>query len=215
MQSARDEPAWRRYLAAAKSFVARRPWLMLFLGLLGLFTAIGSTSLSSASGTEVIKPSANPSASSPSAIQLPEIYVHVVGEVKTPGLYLLPTASRLVSLIALAGGFTPEADQASVNLARVLTDGEQVFVLSRSQTVSQGASGAMSGASTGSSGSKISLNRATQSELEALPRVGPALAARIIDWRTANGGFKTKEDLLKVAGFGDKMFAAVKDQVTL
>ncbi len=188
---------------------------MLFLGLLGLFTAIGSTSLSSSIGSEVIKPSVNPSASSPSAIQLPEIYVHVVGEVKTPGLYLLPTASRLVSLIALAGGFTPKADQASVNLARVLTDGEQVFVLNRSQAASLGASGGISGASTGSSGSKISLNRATQSELEALPRVGPALAARIIDWRTANGGFKTKEDLLKVAGFGDKMFAAVKDRVTL
>jgi competence protein ComEA len=61
----------------------------------------------------------------------------------------------------------------------------------------------------------ISLNQASSSQLEDLPGVGPALAGRIVDWRTANGGFKAKEDLLNVAGIGDKLFASVKDLVTL
>jgi competence protein ComEA len=77
------------------------------------------------------------------------------------------------------------------------------------QLIGSAASGGRSGAS------QISLNRATQSELEALPGVGPALAGRMIDWRTANGGFKKKEDLLNVSGIGDKLFAGIKDQVTL
>ncbi|MFM1846487.1 MAG: hypothetical protein RIS19_960 [Actinomycetota bacterium] len=61
----------------------------------------------------------------------------------------------------------------------------------------------------------MSLNQASSSQLEDLPGVGPALAGRIIDWREANGGFKAKEDLLNVAGIGDKLFASVKDLVTL
>jgi competence protein ComEA len=61
----------------------------------------------------------------------------------------------------------------------------------------------------------ISLNRASQVELEALPGVGPALAGRMVDWRTANGGFKKKEDLLNISGIGDKLYAGIKDEVTL
>jgi competence protein ComEA len=61
----------------------------------------------------------------------------------------------------------------------------------------------------------ISLNQASASQLEDLPGVGPALAGRIVDWRSANGGFKAKEDLLNVAGIGDKLFASFKDLVTL
>ena len=61
----------------------------------------------------------------------------------------------------------------------------------------------------------VSLNRASQLELESLPGVGPTLAGRMIDWRTANGGFKKKEDLLKVSGIGQKLFASMKDKLTL
>jgi competence protein ComEA len=91
-------------------------------------------------------------------------------------------------------------------MARALNDGEQLLV-------SSGASGAVFEGSPAST--LISLNQASASELEELPGVGPALAGRMIDWRTANGGFKAKEDLLNVAGIGDKLFAAVKDLVTL
>jgi len=61
----------------------------------------------------------------------------------------------------------------------------------------------------------LSLNRASQAELEQLPGVGPTLAGRMLDWRTANGGFKKKEDLMKVSGIGQKLFASMKDLVTL
>jgi competence protein ComEA len=108
--------------------------------------------------------------------------------------------------VLAAGGFTDKANQASVNMARALNDGEQLVISSESTgAVYEGAL----------SSTLISLNQASSSQLEDLPGVGPALAGRIVDWRTANGGFKAKEDLLNVAGIGDKLFASVKDLVTL
>jgi competence protein ComEA len=91
-------------------------------------------------------------------------------------------------------------------MARALTDGEQLVVSSESSVASFEGS---------TSSSLISLNQASSSQLEDLPGVGPALAGRIVDWRSANGGFKAKEDLLNVAGIGDKLFASFKDLVTL
>lgn len=136
------------------------------------------------------------------------IYVHIVGEVTTPGIYQLESGARLMDAIFAAGGLTKTADQASVNLARELTDGEQVVVYKL------GAAPMVVGSAAGGS-AQISLNRASAAELEDLPGVGPALAARIIDWRTANGGFKKKEELLSISGIGDKLFAGLKDQVVL
>lgn len=141
---------------------------------------------------------------------LPELYIHVVGEVSKPGIYLLPIGSRLVDAIFAAGGFGKKADQGSVNLARVLTDGEQVIILPL------GAIGDSSSTSSTAAGSGlISLNRASADELEQLPGVGPALAGRMVDWRAANGGFKSKDDLQNVSGIGDKLFAAIEKLVTL
>lgn len=211
-----------RAVAKLFAWARRRPWLMLFLVLVVAFTLIGSNSVSAKSvriddtsgqSADWSGPAglSNPSASP--SIGLPEIYVHVVGEVVAPGLYELPAESRLVDAIALAGGFTRRAEQSSVNLARVLADAEQLVVLPRGASV---ATGVGLGASVGATaGGKISLNRSSQSQLEELPRVGPALAGRIIDWRTANGGFRSIDDLLKISGFGDKMFAAIKGMVTL
>jgi competence protein ComEA len=146
------------------------------------------------------------SSEGPASIKTPTIYVHVAGAVKSPGIYQLDSGSRVYDAVLAAGGFTAKANQASVNMARALNDGEQLLV-------SSGTSGAVFEGSPAST--LISLNQASASELEELPGVGPALAGRMIDWRTANGGFKAKEDLLNVAGIGDKLFAAVKDLVTL
>jgi competence protein ComEA len=134
------------------------------------------------------------------------LYVHVVGEVTSPGMYQLPIGARLVDAVFAAGGLTEEADNASVNLARELTDGEQIIVFSISQE------GQSSG--TNSAG-LISLNRAGDKELEELPGIGPALAGRIIAWREANGGFKSVQDLLKVSGIGESLLSGVIDLVTL
>lgn len=136
------------------------------------------------------------------------IYVHIVGEIESPGIYELESGSRLMDAIFAAGGLTGKADQASVNLARELTDGEQIVVFKTGEAPQ--VSGAMA-----SQTKQISLNRASQAELEELPGVGPALASRMIDWRSANGGFKKKEDLLNISGIGDKLFAGIKDEVVL
>ena len=143
-----------------------------------------------------------------------DIFVHVTGAVAKPGVYAAEVGSRVFDIVAMAGGFTKKADQASVNLARLVSDGEQLLVFERatsSNTVT-----ATSNAPTGSmAGTLVSLNRATQSELEELPGVGPTLAQRIIDWRSANGGFKSLEDLLEVGGIGDKLFAGIQGKVAL
>ncbi len=139
-------------------------------------------------------------------VQAPKIYVHVAGSVKTPGIYQLDSGTRVYDAVLAAGGFTDKANQSSVNMARALNDGEQLIISSESSSVTFEGS---------VSSSLISLNQASTSQLEDLPGVGPALAGRIVDWRTANGGFKAKEDLLNVAGIGDKLFASFKDLVTL
>jgi competence protein ComEA len=143
------------------------------------------------------------------AIEPPSFYVHIVGQVKNPGVYLLTVGSRLFDAVVAAGGFLDSADQSSVNLARALTDGEQIFVLKTGESQSDYLPGQRSASGL------ISLNRASEVELEGLPGVGPALAGRIIDWRAANGGFKKKEDLLNVGGIGDKLFSGISKLVTL
>jgi competence protein ComEA len=134
------------------------------------------------------------------------LYVHIVGEVKTPGMYQLPLGARLVDAVFAAGGLTDSADNSSVNLARELSDGEQVVVFSiNDQDEAMGTS----------SGGLISINRASNKQLEELPGIGPALSARIVAWREANGGFKSIEDLLKVSGIGENLLSGVMDLVTL
>ena len=139
-------------------------------------------------------------------VEAPKIYVHVAGSVKSPGIYQLDTGTRVYDAVLAAGGFTEKANQSSVNMARALADGEQLVVSSESSVASFDGP---------TSSSLISLNQASAFQLEDLPGVGPALAGRIVDWRSANGGFKAKEDLLNVAGIGDKLFASFKDLVTL
>lgn len=143
-----------------------------------------------------------------------DIFVHVTGAVAKPGVYAAEVGSRVFDIVAMAGGFTKKADQASVNLARLVSDGEQLLVFERASEAKSASNS--SNTSVGSmAGTLVSLNRATLSELEELPGVGPTLAQRIIDWRSANGGFKSLEDLLEVGGIGDKLFAGIQGRVAL
>jgi competence protein ComEA len=132
-----------------------------------------------------------------------KIYVHVAGEVMSPGLYQLTPGQRVEDAIALAGGFTEHAFEQSINLARMLSDGEQIVVLAFGQIASGGNSGF------------ISLNNASQEQLESLPGVGPSLAKSILEYRTAIGSFSDVEQLREVSGIGPKLFAKISPQLSL
>lgn len=144
------------------------------------------------------------------------VVVHVVGAVMHPGVYDLPGGSRVVDAVEAAGGALGNAALSSLNLARVLADGEQVYVCTAEEVVAGGAPSVPSGASAGSGGASalVDLNTATAEELDALPGVGPSTAAKIVSDREANGPFATPEDLMRVPGIGAKKFDALKDLVT-
>lgn len=137
------------------------------------------------------------------------LYVHVLGEVAHPGLYILEPDARLVDALAAAGGTLDTADLRAVNLARALSDGEQIIVPVQGEALSAEGRGP---SAVGADG-VIDLNAATQEDLETLPRIGPALAQRILEWREENGRFRSVDDLMAVPGIGEKLLAGVREKV--
>ncbi|MCK2037058.1 ComEA family DNA-binding protein [Microbacterium sp. SSW1-49] len=178
---------------------------------IGAAVVLGLVVLSTAVGLGIMRGQAAPSESVPltasAASPAPggDLYVHVLGAVERPGLYVLDLDARLVDAVAAAGGTTDDADLTAVNLARVLTDGEQIVVPVVGARAEPGAP------STGSADDRIDLNTADQSALETLPRIGPALAERIIAWREENGRFQSVDDLLAVPGIGEKLLEAIRE----
>ena len=155
--------------------------------------------------------------------QAETIFVHVSGAVKKPGLIELKQGDRVGDAVKRAGGFAKGAAADSINLARVLEDGEQVHVAS---SASEGESGSRSASSIssetitaetadeqGGAAGKVNLNTATQGELETLPGIGPATAAKIIADRQANGAYQSVDELMRVPGIGDKKLATIADLV--
>jgi competence protein ComEA len=137
------------------------------------------------------------------------LFVHVSGAVRVPGLYRLDDGARVVDAIAAAGGFADGAAQDAVNLARPLTDGEQLMV------PVVGAQPASTAAAAAPGDGRVNLNTADAAALDTLPRIGPAMAARIVAWREQNGRFTSVDDLLAVPGIGDKMLESLRDLVTV
>jgi competence protein ComEA len=147
------------------------------------------------------------------------VTVHVAGAVHRPGLVELPPGSRVGHAIEAAGGVRPDADLATVNLARLLTDGEQVHVLREGEappaatSPPEGTGVASGGGGLGPEG-RVDLNRATAAELEALPGIGPAKAAAIVEHRETHGPFTEPGDIRGVAGIGEKTFQRLADRIT-
>ncbi|PRY02676.1 ComEA family DNA-binding protein [Allonocardiopsis opalescens] len=154
--------------------------------------------------------SADPTRPAPSASLL---VVHVGGRVREPGVLTLPTGSRVVDALAAAGGAEPGADTDTLNLARVLVDGEQILV---NTTAPPAPPGQAPAAPPGTAGAApINLNTATVQQLDSLPGIGPVLAERIIRHRTANQGFTSIDQLRDVSGIGEARFADLAELVTL
>ncbi len=145
----------------------------------------------------------------PITIAEPEIFVDVTGAVNNPGVYTLTGRSRVIDAIKAAGDSAPGADLSTINLARVLNDGEQIYV--DSTVVNSSGQRVSKKVSSG----PININRATLRQLDALDGIGPVIAGRIIEYRKKNGSFLTVDDLQKVSGIGAAKFAQIKSKVRI
>lgn len=152
----------------------------------------------------------------PSGEEIRSIYVYVCGAVNNPDVYQVNEGSRLFELIELAGGFTPEADEACLNLARSVADGEQIRVFTKEETaqnmtlVSENAA-----VQSAQEGGLVNINTATIAELTSVTGIGESRAQAIIDYREKNGGFRSVEEIKKVDGIKDGLFSKIKEYITI
>lgn len=138
------------------------------------------------------------------------VTVYVSGEVIKPGVVNLQDGERVSNAVKRCGGVLPTADITAVNMAERLTDGMHIIIPPlKSGSVQSVAQRAASAAD------KININRADERDLDKLPGIGPAMAKRIIDYRTEKGAFESKEDLKKVRGIGDAKYERLKDKITI
>jgi len=144
------------------------------------------------------------------------IIVHIVGEVNNPDVFELPYGSRVRDVLQMAGGATEYANLARVNLAAVVSDAMQIIIPAIGEDVPyvliEQAPAAASGVT---AGGLVNINTATSAELQTLPRVGPAMAQRIIDFRETHGSFSSVDELIHVSGIGESTLAGLRDLVTV
>ncbi|MFZ9044087.1 MAG: helix-hairpin-helix domain-containing protein [Candidatus Nanopelagicaceae bacterium] len=159
-------------------------------------------------GRAVAQESAKPTLTMPAVAKT--ILIHVAGKVKRPDVYPLLAGSRVSDAIKAAGGANKGVDLGDINLARVLIDGEQVYV------------GYVPKANSNSSKSSksrftgvININRGTKAEFDSLTGIGPVIASRIINYRNTNGPFLALDDLLKVSGIGSKTLERIRPRLSL
>ena len=145
----------------------------------------------------------------PVTIVEPEIFVDVTGAVNRPGVYSLTGKSRVIDAIKAAGDSAPGADLSTINLARILNDGEQIYV--DSTVLNSSGKRVSRSVHTG----PININRATAAQLDSLDGIGPVIAQRIIEYRKVNGSFTSVDDLQKVSGIGAAKFAQIKTKVRI
>lgn len=146
------------------------------------------------------------------------IWVDVGGAVAAPGLYQLPPTARVQQAIEAAGGLAADADLRSVNLARPLADGEKVYVPTAGEappTPPEEPAASARTAPVDLGVGRLDINKATAAELEALPAIGPKTAQAIVEYRQANGPFRSVEDLLKVKGIGEATLAKIRNLITV
>src|SRR6478752_2183225 len=137
--------------------------------------------------------------------------VHVAGAVRSPGVYRLRDGERVQDAVRRAGGPRAGADLNAINLAAKVADGQQVVVPRRGAAVAAAVGAGAAGG--GPPAPPVSLNSATAEQLDTLDGVGPATAAKILDWRRQHGGFRSIDDLGQIPGIGPKRLAALRGKV--
>jgi competence protein ComEA len=133
------------------------------------------------------------------------VIVHVVGDVVSPGVVELPAGSRVIDAVKAAGGATKPAKLASLNLARVLFDGEQIVIGGAAQV----------GSGAASAPGKLNINQASSTQLEELPGIGPVIAGKIISHRESNGPFRQVTEIQNVSGIGPAVYGKIKDLIAV
>jgi competence protein ComEA len=167
-------------------------------------------------GAEVAAPEISVATDAPT----PDLVVHVAGAVERPGVYDLPVGARVADALDAAGGPTQDAAPDAINLARLLADGEQIYLPTSDEVAAGTVAGPAAATGTGGAsaspagGAVVNINSATAAELETLPGVGPSTAQKIVDDREKNGPFSVPDDLMRVPGIGPKKFEAMRDLVS-
>ncbi|WP_316521398.1 helix-hairpin-helix domain-containing protein [Kitasatospora brasiliensis] len=143
------------------------------------------------------------------------VVVDIGGRVHLPGLHTLPGGSRVADALRAAGGPLPETDTRNLNLARLLTDGEQILVGEQAPALAPAVGSGNGPPGPAAPRPPVSLNRATLEQLDALPGVGPTLAQRILAYRTSHGSFRSLDQLRQVSGIGARTYAELRPLLTL
>jgi len=150
----------------------------------------------------------------PSGAPAAMVTVDVEGKVRRPGIVIVPTGSRVTDALKAAGGVRRRGSMRGLNLAAVLTDGQQI-VVGAPTAVAPGVATGAGGSSASAEGALVNLNTATADELDTLPGVGPVTAQSILEWREQNGGFTSVQELLEVDGIGPATLAKLTPHVTV
>lgn len=187
----------------------------------------------SAETEETAAETAAPPAQEVKEIKEPErIVIHVCGAVNREGVYTLDAGSRVYEAVSAAGGFAQDADEAYINQAEILADGVRLRIPTKAETeaaaqtaaesqppvpevLSGGKDAPKAAAGSGGADGKININTADKETLCRLSGIGESTAAKIIAWRDANGAFSRIEDIMQVSGIKEKLFAKIKDDITV
>ena len=170
------------------------------------------------------KPESKPQ--EPESKTLREIYVYMTGAVKKPGVYKFPEGSRIFEVVEAAGGFTPKADIAALNLAETFSDAQHIHIPMKSErTRTRNNADTYTHITVQPKESELNVNQkkqnlvdinsASESELQRLKGVGPAIAKRICEYRKKNGRFKSAEELINVRGIGPVKLEKMRSQILI
>lgn len=182
-----------------------------------IYSTLYTNDFSSYNTQTLIQESTNISNTEQENLEANYIIVYICGEVKESKVLTLKENSRICDAIDEVGGLTENADLTNINLAYILEDGEKIYIPKKGEDVqienTSNSSSQMSSYIYNST--KININKATQTELETIPGIGPSSALKIINYREENGKFKSIEDIKNVSGIGDKKFESIKDYITV